>query len=69
MEFESIRRQIAAIPGARGMDAEPVSITAEVMLEADLAAIDSHGASMPMMYEDLRNAGRRNLRAQPAIVR
>jgi LDH2 family malate/lactate/ureidoglycolate dehydrogenase len=24
---------------------------------------------MPMMYEDLRNAGRLNLRAQPAIVR
>jgi LDH2 family malate/lactate/ureidoglycolate dehydrogenase len=41
VESESIRRQIAAILSARGMDAEPVSITAAVMLEADLAAIDS----------------------------
>ena len=66
---ERVSEQIASILGAWGMDAALVRATTEVMLETDLAGIDSHGISMLMLYEDLRSAGRLNLKAQPRIVR
>ena len=66
---EKVRAQIAAILSAWGMDADLVRTTTEVMLETDLAGIDSHGISMLMMYEKLRTAGRLNLKAKPVIVR
>ena len=66
---EQVRAQIAAILTAWGMDANLVRSTAEVMLETDLAGIDSHGISMLMLYEDLSAAGKLNLQAQPVIVR
>jgi LDH2 family malate/lactate/ureidoglycolate dehydrogenase len=66
---ERIRQQIAAILTAWGMDAHLVRSTTEVMVETDLAGIDSHGISMLMLYEDLRSAGRLNLQARPAVVR
>jgi LDH2 family malate/lactate/ureidoglycolate dehydrogenase len=39
---ERIRQQIAAILSAWGMDADLVRSTTEVMVETDLAGIDSH---------------------------
>jgi LDH2 family malate/lactate/ureidoglycolate dehydrogenase len=66
---EHIRAQIAAILSAWGMAADLVRSTTEVMVETDLAGIDSHGISMLMLYETLRAAGRLNLQAQPRIVR
>jgi LDH2 family malate/lactate/ureidoglycolate dehydrogenase len=65
----SLRQQIASILAAWGMDADLAATTTEVMVEADLAGIDSHGISMLMLYEDLRNAGRLDLRARPTVVR
>jgi LDH2 family malate/lactate/ureidoglycolate dehydrogenase len=66
---ERIRQQIAAILTAWGMDAQLVRSTTEVMVETDLAGIDSHGISMLMLYEDLRSEGRLNLQAHPAVMR
>jgi len=66
---DRVRAQITAILSAWGMDADLVRATAEVMLDTDLAGIDSHGISMLMLYEDLRLAGRLNLQAHPLIVR
>ena len=66
---ECIGQQIAAILSAWGMDADLARSTTEVMVETDLAGIDSHGISMLMLYEDLRAAGRLNLQAHPVVVR
>ena len=60
---ERVSEQIASILSAWGMDAALVRATTDVMLETDLAGIDSHGISMLMLYEDLRTAGRLNLKA------
>ena len=46
-EDEAKREKI----GAWGMDAELVRTTADVMVETDLAGVDSHGVSMLMDYE------------------
>ncbi len=66
---ERIRQQITAILSAWGMNADLVRSTTEVMVETDLAGVDSHGISMLMLYEELRSAGKLNLQAHPAIVR
>ncbi len=66
---ERVRQQITAILTAWGMDADLVRSTTEVMVETDLAGIDSHGIQMLMLYEELRSAGRLNLQAHPAVVR
>ena len=39
------------------------------MIDTDLSGIDSHGISMLMMYERLRDEGRLNLTAVPSVVR
>lgn len=66
---EHIRQQIDLILTAWGMDADLVRTTTDVMVETDLAGIDSHGISMLMMYEKLREEGRLKLNARPTIVR
>ena len=38
-----VRGQIVSILGSWGMDPELVRTTAEVMVETDLAGVDSHG--------------------------
>lgn len=65
----TLRQQITTILQAWGMDADSVALTTEVMVDTDLAGIDSHGISMLMMYEDMRRAGSLNLQGRPAIVR
>ena len=51
------------------MDPAQVRTTAEVMVETDLAGVDSHGISMLMDYDGLRRKGKLNLRASPRVVR
>jgi LDH2 family malate/lactate/ureidoglycolate dehydrogenase len=66
---ERVRQQIEAVLSAWGMSAQAVETTAEVMLETDLAGVDSHGISMLMDYDQSRLKGKLNLQAQPSVVR
>ena len=66
---EKVRAQIESLLGAWGMDAELVRTTAEVMVETDLAGVDSHGVSMLMDYESSRAKGKLNVKAKPRIVK
>jgi LDH2 family malate/lactate/ureidoglycolate dehydrogenase len=66
---EKVRRQIESLFGAWGMDAAQARIAAEVMVETDLAGVDSHGVSMLMDYESSKEKGKLNLKAAPRIVR
>src|SRR5260370_13480363 len=67
--IERVREQIVTLLTAWGMDAELVRITAEVMVETDLAGVDSHGVSMLMDYESSKSRGKLNLQAFPRVVR
>jgi len=60
---EKIRSQILAIFDAWGMDPGLARTAAEVMVETDLAGVDSHGVSMLMDYDDYRCWGKLNLKA------
>jgi LDH2 family malate/lactate/ureidoglycolate dehydrogenase len=51
------------------MDADLVRITADVMVETDLAGVDSHGVSMLMDYESFKTRGKLNIRARPRVVK
>lgn len=66
---EIVRRQIAAVLRAWGMDEEKLAIVAETMLETDLRGIDSHGISMLILYEQMHSAGQLDLRSVPKVVR
>jgi LDH2 family malate/lactate/ureidoglycolate dehydrogenase len=66
---ERVRSQILSIFHAWGMDAELARTAAEVMVETDLAGVDSHGVSMLMDYDEYRRKGKLNLKARPKIVR
>ena len=64
---ETCRAQIVAVLTAWGMDPDAVRTTAEVMVETDLAGVDSHGISMLMDYDESRAKGRLNLAARPRV--
>jgi LDH2 family malate/lactate/ureidoglycolate dehydrogenase len=64
-----IREQITAVLSAWGLADDLVATTAEVMLDTDLAGVDSHGISMLMMYEEMWRARRIELNARPRVVR
>jgi LDH2 family malate/lactate/ureidoglycolate dehydrogenase len=66
---EKVRSQILSIFDAWGMDPGLARTAAEVMVETDLAGVDSHGVSMLMDYDDYRRRGRLNLKARPRVVR
>jgi LDH2 family malate/lactate/ureidoglycolate dehydrogenase len=66
---EKVRGQIRSLLEAWGMEADIAGITADVMVETDLAGVDSHGISMLMDYEDFKNRGKLNVKARPAVVR
>jgi LDH2 family malate/lactate/ureidoglycolate dehydrogenase len=66
---DRVRRQISTVLTAWGMKEDLVRTTAEVMLETDLAGVDSHGISMLMTYDEFRSSGKLNLLAEPKIVR
>ena len=64
-----VRSQIVALLESWGMDPEIVRTTAEVMVETDLAGVDSHGVSMLMDYENSKSKGKLNLKARPHVVK
>jgi LDH2 family malate/lactate/ureidoglycolate dehydrogenase len=66
---ERVREQIVSIFSSWGMDADLVRTAAEVMVETDLAGVDSHGVSMLMDYEASKQKGKLNLKAKPKITR
>jgi LDH2 family malate/lactate/ureidoglycolate dehydrogenase len=66
---EKIRGQILALLDAWGMEKDLAQVTAEVMVETDLAGVDSHGVSMLMDYESLKAKGKLNLKARPKVVK
>ncbi|WP_439599038.1 Ldh family oxidoreductase [Falsiroseomonas sp.] len=66
---ESVRAQILAILGAWGMPEDLAAETAEVMLDTDLAGVDSHGIGMLASYEGMRQAGQVKLDSRPRIER
>lgn len=66
---ERVREQIVAILESWGMERETVRTTAEVMVETDLAGVDSHGVSMLMDYESSKSKGKLNLEARPRVVK
>src|SRR2546426_11607955 len=66
---ERVREQIVTLLTSWGMDREIVRTTAEVMVETDLAGVDSHGVSMLMDYESSKSKGKLNLKARPRIVK
>jgi len=63
------RRQIESILAAWGMPPDKAATTSEIMADADLRAIDSHGISMLTVYEEWWKEGRIRLDAEPRIVR
>ena len=66
---ERVREQISMLLAAWGMEADLVRITADAMVETDLAGVDSHGVSMLMDYEDFKNRGKLNVKARPRVVK
>jgi LDH2 family malate/lactate/ureidoglycolate dehydrogenase len=64
-----VHEQIVSILESWGMDREVVRTTAEVMVETDLAGVDSHGVSMLMDYENSKSKGKLNVKARPHIVK
>ncbi len=61
---EALERQIRAVLAAWGTPPEAAETTARLMLEADLAGIDSHGAGMLSTYDERRLDGRIDPRAE-----
>ncbi|HEX2567034.1 MAG TPA: Ldh family oxidoreductase [Burkholderiales bacterium] len=63
------REQIESLLAAWGMEADLVRVTADAMVETDLAGVDSHGISMLMDYEKFKTAGKLNVKARPKVVK
>ncbi|HEX8374905.1 MAG TPA: Ldh family oxidoreductase, partial [Geminicoccaceae bacterium] len=66
---DTLRAQVEAILRAWGMPEDALRTTAEVMVETDLAGIDSHGVGMLATYDGMQRAGRLRLDARPRVVR
>ncbi|MFH5821272.1 Ldh family oxidoreductase [Georgenia sp. AZ-5] len=65
---ETVRAQILAVLGAWGMPEDLAAVSADVMVDTDLAGIDSHGISMLPSYQSLVLEGRLNIGARPQVV-
>ena len=64
-----IREQIVTILTTWKMKAELAEVTADIMVDTDLAGIDSHGISMLTLYEEKLLAGKLQLQVEPKVVR
>jgi LDH2 family malate/lactate/ureidoglycolate dehydrogenase len=62
-------KQLRAIFLAWGMPEEHVEATVEIMLEADLCGIDSHGVAMLPLYAQFRSAGRIVMKPAVEVLR
>jgi LDH2 family malate/lactate/ureidoglycolate dehydrogenase len=65
----TIRRQIEVVLAAWRMPPDVIRIAADVMVDTDLAGIDSHGISMLMLYEEALGLEQLNPSPRPRIVR
>ncbi len=66
---EALGRQLDAILTAWGMPADIRARTVDVMLQADLMGIDSHGVGMLGLYETQRGEGAINMAPEVTVVR
>lgn len=66
---ETVRAQILAVLNTWGMPSDKAGTTAEVMVETDLAGIDSHGISMLPGYQRLITQGTLAIGADPVTLR
>ncbi|MGQ9370158.1 Ldh family oxidoreductase [Azospirillum sp. ST 5-10] len=66
---ERLHRQLVAVLRAWGMPASDAGETADVLLEADLRGIDSHGFALLPLYDELRRSGRLVMAAEVRVVR
>ena len=66
---ETLKRQIALVYQAWDMPAAHIATTVDLMVEADLRGIDSHGVGMLPTYDNNRRAGRLNLKPDIRVVR
>ena len=66
---DKVRAQIVSLLASWGMEPDLVQTTAEVMLETDLAGVDSHGVQMVADYEKFKSAGKLNVKARPKVIR
>ncbi|HUG38315.1 MAG TPA: Ldh family oxidoreductase [Candidatus Limnocylindrales bacterium] len=64
-----IRRQLGSVFESWGMSDADAATTAHVMVETDLAGVDSHGISMLPTYDQEFRAGRLNMRPATKIIR
>ncbi|MGY9054638.1 MAG: Ldh family oxidoreductase [Alphaproteobacteria bacterium] len=55
--IDTIKAQIASVLSSWGMPAQDVATTVDLMVEADIRGIDSHGIGMLPTYHERRNAG------------
>lgn len=69
VQAEPLRELTRSILTAWGMGADDAAVTAELLVETDLRAIDSHGVSMLPMYEGLLHQGTLNMRPVRTMVR
>ena len=52
VSHEAIRQQILSILMAWGMNSEQASLSADLIADADLRGIDTHGISILPVYDD-----------------
>jgi LDH2 family malate/lactate/ureidoglycolate dehydrogenase len=64
-----IREQIVAVLGAWKMLPHLIDVTVDVMVDTDLAGIDSHGIQMLILYEEKLRQGKLKLQAEPKVIR
>lgn len=65
----TLKRQITEVYRAWGMPEGHVNTTVDLMVEADLRGIDSHGIGMLPQYEQYRRQGRLNVQPDIQIVK
>lgn len=68
LSYKLVFDQVVAILTAWGMSVDEADETATIMVDADLAGIDSHGVSMLPGYQQLVAAGALDLSAEPTVT-
>src|SRR5438094_10509964 len=66
---QQIRRQLVSVFQAWGMSSAHAETTADMMVETDLRAVDSHGIGMLPTYDQEFRNGRLNMRPTFKTVR
>jgi LDH2 family malate/lactate/ureidoglycolate dehydrogenase len=66
---EALRAQLVALLRAWGMGDDDAATTGDVLIEADLRGIESHGAAMMPWYDELRRAGKINFAPRVKMAR